>query len=93
MSAPRNLAALLSRRPPLAAAVPLPDGTEVIRSRRTVSLQHVCNALRDDVNDKLWQPLGARALPSCSLFVGDEELGKKQPRCCTWARCSCSAAM
>ena len=55
MHVPRDLDALLKSE--LAAAVRLPDGTEVVRSRQRISLQRMRDQLRQELNDFLWRPL------------------------------------
>lgn len=71
MPAPRDLKALLDSN--AAAAVPQPGGTEVIRSRLRFSLQHTCDDLRRELDEKMWQPLRERKLLSTTLFCPSPE--------------------
>ena len=57
MHVPRDLDALLKSE--LAAAVRLPDGTAVVRSRQRISLQRMRDQLRQELNDRYTQPLPA----------------------------------
>ena len=53
MHVPRDLDALLKSE--LAAAVRLPDGTAVVRSRQRISLQRMRDQLRQELNDRYTQ--------------------------------------